>query len=190
VVQWLRDGLHVIHASEDVESLALSVPDSGDVYFVPAFTGLGAPHWDPHARGMLVGLTRGTTSGHIARAALESIAFQTADLLDALLQDSRLEVKQLRVDGGAAKDDTLLQFQADLLGFPVIRPAIIETTSLGAAYLAGLAVGFWANQEEIEHHWKVDQEFHPKRSRDEMQSLRHRWTEAIKRSRDWARSAA
>ncbi len=190
VVQWLRDGLRIIRSSEDIEALALSEKDSGDVYLVPAFTGLGAPHWDPHARGTLIGITRGTTGGHIARAALESIAFQAADLLDALRKDSSLEVDQLRVDGGASRDDTMLQFQADLLGLPVIRPAITETTSQGAAYLAGLAVGFWSSQEEIQKHWKVDKEFHPQRSQDEMQTLRRRWTDAVSRSRDWASSAA
>jgi glycerol kinase len=186
VVQWLRDGLRLFRASEEVEALAKTEQDSGDVYLVPAFTGLGAPHWDPHARGALIGITRGTTSGHIARAALESIAFQTADLLDALRKDSSLNVDELRVDGGASRNDTLLQFQADLLGIPVVRPAITETTSLGAAYLAGLASGFWSNQEEIEHQWKVDKEFHPARGRDEMQALRERWTDAVGRSRGWA----
>ena len=186
VVQWLRDGLKLIRQSEDVEALAQTEKDSGDVYLVPAFTGLGAPHWDPHARGTLVGITRGTTGGHIARAAVESIAFQTADLLDALRKDTKLDLGELRVDGGASRNDSLLQFQADLLGIPVVRPAITETTSLGAAYLAGLAVGFWESQQEIEQHWKVDKEFKPQRSAEEMQERRERWTDALGRSQGWA----
>ncbi|MBV8831387.1 MAG: glycerol kinase GlpK, partial [Acidobacteriaceae bacterium] len=149
VVQWLRDGLGIIRSSEEVETLALSVPDNGDVYVVPAFTGLGAPHWDPYARGTITGITRGTTAGHIARASLESIAYQAADLLEAMQSDSGIRLGELRVDGGAARNNTLLQFQADLLGIPVVRPAITETTSLGAAYLAGLSVGFWKDMSEI-----------------------------------------
>ena len=143
VVQWLRDGLGLIRKSEEVEALAKSVPDNGGVYFVPAFVGLGAPHWDSYARGSIFGLTRGTTAGHLARAALESIAYQVADLLDAMRLDSGDPVQELRVDGGAAANDSLMQFQADILGVPVVRPAVTETTALGAAYLAGLAVGFW-----------------------------------------------
>ena len=166
VVQWLRDGLGIIRASEEVEALALSVPDNGDVYMVPAFTGLGAPHWDPHARGTIIGITRGTKAGHIARASLESIAYQVADLIGAMQQDSGIPLNVLRVDGGAARNDTLLQFQADLLGIPVVRPAITETTSLGAAFLAGLAVGFWKNLEEIQTQWKVDKEFHPQKRKE------------------------
>ncbi len=142
-MQWLRDGLGVIRKSEEVEALAKSVPDNGGVYFVPAFVGLGAPHWDSYARGSIFGITRGTTAGHIARAAVESIAYQVADLLDAMRRDSGDAVKELRVDGGAAANDSLMQFQADILGVPVVRPAVTETTAMGAAYLAGLAVGFW-----------------------------------------------
>ena len=185
VVQWLRDGLGVIRSSGEVEELALSVPDNGDIYLVPAFTGLGAPHWDPHARGTIIGITRGTKAGHIARAALESMAYQTADLLGAMQEDSRLPIQQLRVDGGAACNDTLMQFQADLLGTPVVRPAITETTALGAAYLAGLAVGFWKDTDEIQTQWKVDEEFYPNRPSSEIQSLRGRWHQALERAKNW-----
>ncbi len=186
VVQWLRDGLGLIRSSEEVEALALSVPDNGDTYLVPAFTGLGAPHWDPHARGAIVGITRGTKAGHIARAALESIAYQAADLIGAMQEDSGIAIEQLRVDGGAAKNDTLMQFQADLLGIPVVRPAITETTSLGAAYLAGLAVGFWKNMEEIQTHWKMDKEFHPQRPQHETEKLLDRWHQALERAKTWS----
>ena len=185
VVQWLRDGLGVIRSSGEVEELALSVPDNGDIYLVPAFTGLGAPHWDPYARGVIIGITRGTKAGHIARAALESMAYQTADLLSAMQEDSGLPIEQLRVDGGAACNDTLMQFQADLLGTSVVRPAITETTALGAAYLAGLAVGFWKDTDEIQKQWKVDKEFGPKRPKDEAQSLRNRWHQALERAKGW-----
>ena len=185
VVQWLRDGLGIIRTSEDVEKLALSVPDNGGVYLVPAFTGLGAPHWDAYARGMLIGITRGSTAGHIARAALESIAYQAADLLQAMQDDSGIPIKELRVDGGAARNDTLMQFQADLLRIPVVRPAITETTALGSAYLAGLAVGFWKSMDEVKQHWKVDQTFHPKRPDSEISRLRGRWQDALERSKAW-----
>ena len=186
VVQWLRDGLGIIRTSEEVEALALSVPDNGDVYMVPAFTGLGAPHWDPHARGTIIGITRGTKAGHIARASLESIAYQVADLIGAMQQDSGIPLNVLRVDGGAARNDTLLQFQADLLGIPVVRPAITETTSLGAAFLAGLAVGFWKNLEEIQTQWKVDKEFHPQRGKSEVENLRRRWHQAHRARKAWS----
>ncbi len=185
VVQWLRDGLGVIRSSSEVEELALSVPDNGDVYLVPAFTGLGAPHWDPHARGMIIGITRGTKAGHLARAALESMAYQTADLLGAMQEDSGLPIAQLRVDGGAACNDTLMQFQADLLGTPVVRPAVTETTALGAAYLAGLAAGFWKDMDEIQGQWKVDKEFYPNRPEGEVRSLRGRWHQALERAKGW-----
>ena len=185
VVQWLRDGLGLIRSSEDVEKLALSVADNGDVYLVPAFTGLGAPHWDPHARGTIIGITRGTGAGHIARASLESIAFQTADLLNAMTNDSGIPIEQLRVDGGAARNDTLMQFQADLLGIPVVRPAITETTSLGAAYLAGLATGFWKDLGEIESHWQMDKTFTPGASRADIDRLQNRWHEALERAKGW-----
>jgi glycerol kinase len=190
VVQWLRDGLGIIHSSEEVEALARSVPDNDDVYLVPAFTGLGAPHWDPYARGMIVGITRGTKTGHIARAALESIAFQVADLLGAMQEDSGIRLKVLRVDGGAARNDTLLQFQADLLGIPVVRSAGAESTSLGAAFLAGLAVGFWKDLEEIEAIWKVGKEFQPKRTEREIQDLLGRWRQALGRAKSWHRPEA
>jgi glycerol kinase len=185
VVQWLRDGLGIIRASEEVEALALGVPDNGGVYVVPAFTGLGAPHWDPHARGTIIGITRGTKAGHIARASLESIAYQVADLLGAMQEDSGIPIKVLRADGGAARNDTLLQFQADLLGIPVVRSARAESTSLGAAFLAGLAVGFWKDMEEIQDRWKIGKEFHPSRAKEEMENLRSRWHQALGRAKAW-----
>jgi len=185
VVQWLRDGLGIIRTSEEVEPLALSVPDNGGVYVVPAFTGLGAPHWDPYARGTIVGITRGTKGGHIARASLESIAYQVADLLDVMQKDSGIPIKELRADGGAARNDNLLQFQADLLGIPVVRPAVTETTSLGAAFLAGLAVGFWKDTDEIQTQWKVDKEFFPQRSRKEVENLLSGWHRALDRAKGW-----
>jgi glycerol kinase len=189
LVQWLRDGLGVIRASEEVEPLALSVPDNGDIYVVPAFAGLGAPHWDPHARGMIIGITRGTKAGHIARASLESIAYQVADLLEAMQQDSGIALSELRVDGGAARNDTLMQFQADLLGIPIVRPANTETTSLGAAFLAGLAVGFWKSREEIESFWQMDRQFEPQRPASEVAGLRARWHEALSRAKAWNQPA-
>lgn len=185
IVQWLRDGLGIIRSSAEVEELASSVPDNGDVYLVPAFTGLGAPHWDPHARGAIIGITRGTKAGHIARASLEAIAYQTADLLEAMQQDSDIPLSQLRVDGGAARNNMLMQFQADLLQIPVVRPSITETTSLGAAYLAGLAVGFWQSMDVIEAQWKVDKEFHPQRLKSEVEALRARWHKALGRAKAW-----
>ncbi len=184
VVQWLRDGLGIIRSSGEVESLALSAEDHGGVFVVPAFTGLGAPHWDPDARGVIIGITRGTTAAHIARASLQSIAFQVADLLDAMQQDSGIPLTELRVDGGAATNDTLMQFQADLLGIRVVRPAITETTSLGAAYLAGLAVGFWKDQEEIQAQWKMEKEFQPRHS-PQMGELRGNWQRALERAKAW-----
>lgn len=185
VVQWLRDGLHLIQNSDEVERLAQTVPDNGGVYMAPAFAGLGAPHWDQYARGIIIGLTRGTTAGHIARAALESIAFQTMDVLEAMRADSDIEIRELRVDGGAAADDTLMQFQADILGIPVVRPSILETTALGAAYLAGLAVGYWESPEEIRGQWKVDKIFEPGMNPDRIEELRERWQEAVGRSKGW-----
>jgi glycerol kinase len=161
VVQWLRDGLGIIRNSSDVEPLALSVPDTGGVYFVPAFAGLGAPYWNPDARGTIFGLTRGTTAGHIARAAVESIAYQTRDVLKAMEADAGLAIKELRVDGGATANNLLMQFQADLLHCKVIRPEITETTALGAAYLAGLTTGFWDSVAGIQQWWKAEREFLP-----------------------------
>ena len=184
-VQWLRDGLGIIKSSSEVEQLASSVPDTAGVYLVPAFAGLGAPHWDPHARGTIIGLTRGTTAAHIARAALEGIAFQVADVLDAMREDSGIPVAQLRVDGGAAANNLLMQFQADLLQAPVVRPKIIETTALGAAYLAGLAVGFWKNTQEIQSVWQADRVFEPQMKPNEVNARRQRWTAALDRARNW-----
>jgi len=185
VVQWLRDGLHLIKRSVDVEKLAASVPDSGGVYLVPAFTGLGAPHWDPYARGTIVGLTRGSNAGHIARAALESIAFQSAELLHAMQQDSGESLKELRVDGGAAADDLLMQFQADLLGVAVVRPQVLETTALGAAYLAGLATEVWESREEIAKQWKIERRFEPAMKRDDAERRMGEWRRALERAKGW-----
>ena len=185
VVQWLRDGLGLIRDSAEVEALARSVPDHGGVYVVPAFTGLGSPHWDPYARGTIVGLTRGTERGHLARAALESIAFQSAELLEAMQADADEPLRELRVDGGASRNDFLMQFQADLLGVPVVRPRVVETTSLGAAYLAGLGVGFWQSREEVAAQWQVERRFEPAMRRDEAQSRMHEWSRAVQRSRGW-----
>jgi glycerol kinase len=183
VVQWLRDGLGIIKHSEEVEPLACSVPDNGGVYFVPAFVGLGAPYWDSYARGTIVGLTRGSTSAHIARAALESIAYQTADVIDAMRLDSQLDLSELRVDGGASRNDLLMQFQADILGVPVVRPKITETTALGAAYLAGLAVGYWESEQEIVQQWQVEKRFEPKISDDHRLTLLDSWRQAIAQTR-------
>jgi len=188
VVQWLRDGLGLIQRSSDVEQLATSVDDNGGVYLVPAFAGLGAPHWDPYARGLMVGITRGTTAGHVARAAVESIAYQVGDLLDAVQRDSGIPLAELRVDGGAASNDLLMQFQADLLGVPVVRPAVTETTALGAAYLAGLAVGFCGSPAEIAQQWRVDKRFEPAMPRTKADGLRARWREAVSRAGNWAPS--
>lgn len=185
IVQWLRDGLGLIDRSEDVESLATSVPDSGGVVLVGALTGLGAPHWDPLARGMIIGLTRGTTSAHLARAALEGIAFQVADVAEAMQADAGTALAELRVDGGAACNDLLLQFQADILQVPVVRPKLLETTALGAAYMAGLATGYWPSIEVIKHHWRVDRVFGPRVSEAEAQARRARWREAVRRARGW-----
>jgi glycerol kinase len=185
VVQWIRDGLGLIRTAPDIEPLAASVLDNGGVYLVPAFAGLGAPHWDPYARGTLIGITRGTSSGHIARAALESIAYQVADLLDAMSADAGIPLKELRVDGGAATNNMLMQFQADLLGVPVVRPAVTETTALGAAYLAGIAVGFWKSADEVSGQWKVDRTFEPATPPAAANALRQRWSEALLRSKGW-----
>ncbi len=186
-VQWLRDGLGIIERSADVEPLAASVPDTGDVYLVPAFAGLGAPQWDAAARGTIVGLTRGTNRAHIARAALESIAFQTADLIGAMHQDAGCAFSELRVDGGAARNDLLLQFQADILGVPVLRPTNTETTAFGAAALAGLGVGLWQSESELASLWSLERRFEPRMSAGEAGARRARWSEALARSRDWAK---
>jgi glycerol kinase len=187
VVQWLRDNLRIIRSSSEVEELAASVPDTDGVIFVPAFVGLGAPHWDPYASGLLIGLQRGTQPGHIARAALESIAYQVADVLDAMHSETGHSIPELRVDGGAAVNDVLMQFQADLLGVPVVRPPVTETTALGAAYLAGLAVGFWENPAEIWSHRKKDVRFEPQMDRNEIKARRERWQNAVERAKGWAR---
>jgi glycerol kinase len=185
VVQWLRDGLKIIRSASEVEDLALSEPDNGGVYVVPAFAGLGTPHWDQYARGTIVGITRGTTSGHIGRAALEGIAYQVADLVQGMHSDSEIELSELRVDGGAAANATLMQFQADILGVPVVRPAVTETTALGAAYLAGLATGYWSGTSETAGQWRVERRFEPQMPRDQAAALRARWTDAVGRSKGW-----
>jgi len=187
VVQWLRDGLGLIRNSTDVEALAASVPDNGGVYFVPAFVGLGAPHWDQYARGSIIGLTRGTTAGHIARAAVESIAYQVADLLFAAQRDSGTTLSELRVDGGAAANDTLMQFQADIMGVPVVRPATTESTALGAAYLAGLSAGVWRDVGGIASLPLKEQRFEPRMKSSDAEKLRSQWNEALSRSRGWAK---
>ena len=185
VVQWLRDGLKVIAASPDVEALARAVPDSDGVYLVPAFVGLGAPYWDPYARGTIVGLTRNTTVSHVARAALDAMAFQTRDVLEAMQRDAGIRLHHLKVDGGAAANNLLLQFQADVLGVPVRRPVVAETTALGAAYLAGLAVGYWKDADDVVHNWVLDREFTPAMPEATRHALYGRWQKAVARSRDW-----
>ncbi len=185
VVQWLRDGLGLIRTSAEIETLAASVPDNGGIFFVPAFVGLGAPHWDQYARGSIFGLTRGTKAGHFARAALESIAYQVADLLDAMQRDSGTPLAELRVDGGASANDALMQFQADILGIPIVRPAVTETTALGAAYLAGMAVKFWRDASEIASMPRQEKRFNPQMPRSQVTALRERWTEALSRTKAW-----
>jgi glycerol kinase len=186
VVQWLRDGLKVIENSVDIERLAASVDDSDGVYLVPAFVGLGAPYWDPYARGTIVGITRGTTEAHIARAAIESMAFQSRDLLEAMQRDSGARLTDLKVDGGASVNNRLMQFQADILGVSVRRPEIPETTALGAAYLAGLAVGYWSSQDDVAKNWALDRQFEPAMD-DKLRDQRYEmWKKAVERSRDWA----
>jgi glycerol kinase len=187
VIQWLRDGLRIIRSAPEADRMAASVDDNGGVYFVPALVGLGAPHWDPYARGTLVGITRGTTAEHIARAALEGIAYQVADLADAMAADSGAPITELRVDGGGAASEFLMQFQADLLRVPVVRPTVLETTALGAAYMAGLAVGFWESVDEIAANWQVDRRFEPEMKADDADALRGRWKEAVERSKGWDR---
>jgi glycerol kinase len=185
VVQWLRDGLGVISSSAEVEQLASQVPDNGGVYLVPAFAGLGAPHWDAYARGAIVGLTRGTTKAHLARAALEGIAYQVVDVLKAMERDAKVRLKELRVDGGASANNLLMQFQADLLGIPVVRPRVSETTALGAAYLAGLAVGYWKNVGQISEQWKADQRFTPHLKPAARAALLEGWAAALARANGW-----
>lgn len=184
-VQWLRDGLGIIRSSRDVERLAASVPDSGGVFFVPAFVGLGAPHWDPYARGTIVGLTRDSTAGHIARAALESMAHQTREVLDAMRADAGLQLTSLKVDGGASANDALMQFQADILGVTVQRPVVAETTALGAAYLAGLAVGYWRDISDVAANWALDRAFEPAMRSEERDVRFRQWQRAVSRALDW-----
>ena len=186
VVQWLRDGLGIISTSEEVEQLATSVPDTDGVYFVPAFVGLGTPYWDASARGTIVGITRGTTKAHIARAAVESMAFQTMEVLTTMQQDSGIQLGRLKVDGGASVNDGLMQFQANLLNTTVLRPKVSETTALGAAYLAGLAVGVWRDQAELAKQWTLDKTFEPEITEEERKSIAHNWHRAVERSRGWA----
>jgi glycerol kinase len=186
VVQWLRDEMRFFKSSAEIEALAASVPDNSGVYLVPAFTGMGAPHWDPLARGAIVGITRGTGRAHIARAALESIAYQSADVLDAMQKDAGEKLKELRVDGGAAVNDLLMQFQADILGVPVVRPRVSETTALGAAYLAGLSSGLWKSREALAAHWEADRRFEPQMNPAHATDLLTQWREAVKRSLRWA----
>jgi len=185
VVQWLRDSLGIIRASFEVEALANSVPDNGGVYFVPAFVGLGAPHWDSYARGALFGLSRGSNAGHIARAALESIAYQVADLMDAVQTDTNTPLEELRVDGGASANDALMQFQSDILGVPVVRPSMTETTALGAAFLAGLAAGFWKGLQSISELPREERRFEPRMPQSQARHLRERWNEAVSRTKSW-----
>jgi len=187
-VQWLRDGLGLIATASEVEALAASVPDNGGVYLVPAHTGLGAPYWDPTARGALFGLTRGTTRAHIARAALEAIAFQSAEVLQAMESDAGQPIREVRVDGGAASNDLLMQFQADLLGVPVVRPKVTETTALGAAYLAGLAIGFWQDEAELTAQWQTERTFMPAMPDNQRAALFADWQRAIQRTLGWARA--
>ena len=185
VVQWLRDGLGIIKSSSEVEALAAQVTDPEGVYLVPAFAGLGAPHWDQYARGLVAGVTRGTTAAHIARAALEGIAFQVADVLRAMQADAKIKLKELRVDGGASANNLLMQFQSNLLGVPVVRPKVTETTALGAAYLAGLAVGFWKDQKQIAAQWQVDRRFTPAMKSADRQKLERGWQKALARAKAW-----
>jgi len=184
-VQWLRDGARVVKTAPGVNSLADTVKDNGGVYFVPALTGLGAPYWDQYARGVIIGITRGTTDAHIARATLEGIAFQVYDVVKAMEADAKEESVELRVDGGASASNLLMQIQSDLFGFKIIRPQTLETTALGAAYLAGLAVGFWKNIEEIQNQWIVDKEFYPKRDKEQVEKELHYWHKAVERTRNW-----
>jgi glycerol kinase len=183
VVQWLRDGLGILKKSAEIEPLAASVPDTGGVHVVPAFAGLGAPHWDPHARGLICGMTRGTTRAHIARAALEGIAFQVADILQAMQADAGVKLRELRVDGGASSNNLLMQFQADLLGVPVVRPVVTETTALGAAYLAGLGVGLWKSPSEIASQWQAERRFKPSMTAAKRKVLMAGWARALERAR-------
>ena len=185
-VQWLRDELQIISSASEIEALAGSVPNSGGVYFVPAFVGLGAPYWDAYARGTILGLTRGAGRAHIARATLEAVCYQSRDVLDAMQADSHQPLKELRVDGGMTRNALLLQLQADSLGIPVVRPTVTETTALGAGYLAGLAVGYWKDTTEIAKQWQAERVFEPRLSEDEREAQKQGWRRAIERARGWA----
>jgi glycerol kinase len=185
VVQWLRDGLKIIQTSADVEALAVKAENNGGVYFVPAFTGLGAPYWNQHARGIIVGITRGSTDAHIARAAIESIAFQSMDLLKAMEADAGLPIKEVRVDGGATVNNQLMQFQSDILNTQVIRPQVTETTALGAAYLAGLAVGYWKSIDELQQYWQKDKAFVPAMDEEKRNELQKNWKKAVRAAQAW-----
>lgn len=187
VVQWLRDGLGIIKSSAEVEELARQVADNGDLYLVPSFTGMGAPHWDQYARGLMIGISRGTTRAHIARAALESIAFQTMDVLDVMVKDTGINLTELRVDGGASANNLLMQFQSDVLGINVVRPKTIETTAMGAAYLAGLATGYWKDIEEIANLWQLDKTFTPSMPAETLQKMKDKWADAVERAKSWHR---
>lgn len=188
VVQWLRDGLGLFECSAEIEALAASVPDNGGVFIVPAFAGLGAPHWDQYARGLIVGITRGTTKAHFARAALEGIAYQVSEVLEAMQSDAGIQLSELRVDGGASANNLLMQFQADLLGVPVVRPRVLETTALGAAYLAGLAIGYWQSRDDIADQWQVDKRFIPVMPTQQVDTLKRDWQRALERSKRWVES--
>jgi glycerol kinase len=189
VVQWIRDELQLVRTAQELDKLAETVKDAGGLFIVPAFAGLGAPHWDPYARGAALGMTRGTNRAHFCRAALESIAFQSADLITCMEKDSGLSLKEMRVDGGASRSRPLLQFQADLLQESVVRPKCVETTAMGAAYLAGLAVGFWESRETISQNWETDVTFKPNRDPAEMETLRKGWMKALERSKNWEEAA-
>jgi len=186
-VQWLRDGLGIIRSAAETEELAKSVQSNDGVYFVPALVGLGAPHWDAYARGTIVGITRGTTKAHLARAALESMCYQTLDVVRAMERDSGIELKELRADGGAVANSFLMQFQSDILGVPVEVPEITETTALGSAYLAGLATGFWESREELDARWRLSRRYEPSMQEGERERLHRRWLRAVERSRGWDR---
>ncbi|MFP4555227.1 MAG: glycerol kinase GlpK [Bacteroidales bacterium] len=187
VVQWLRDGLGLIKSSGEIEALASQVEDNGDVFFVPSFTGMGAPYWDQYARGIMVGISRGTNRGHIARAALEGIAYQTMDVVKAMEMDTGMNITELRVDGGASANNLLMQFQADILEVPSVRPKTLETTALGAAYLAGLATGFWKDIEELKQHWKLDRRFEPRLDTKKTEILKNKWADAVERAKSWSK---
>jgi glycerol kinase len=187
VVQWLRDGLGIIKSSSDVEALARQVEDSGDLYLVPSFTGMGAPHWDQYARGLMVGISRGTTRAHIARAALEGIAYQSMDVINVMEKDTGIQQKSLRVDGGASANNLLMQFQSDIINTKVERPKIIETTALGAAYLAGLATRFWENLDEVKQQWQLDKSFEPRLTEEETRIRKEKWADAVERAKSWTK---